>query len=192
MLLSCWIYTSKLLVTHQTFYKGRTQCRELSLCAGSGEGCQWQALPSPVQCEETVTWTRDLPVTDGKTLPLAPGSLFTHQTFYIYTNVQLHTIWKFKLLLILMTTGVISIRNIQSYVRLSCVLSWEHCFHAFGSACFSAYLLNVTSMSTFFGYWFWMMAAADSCFLWALVGLFISLYAIWWCHVDLSQMKKKD
>ena len=27
---------------------GRTQCRELPLCAGSGEGCQWQALPSLV------------------------------------------------------------------------------------------------------------------------------------------------
>ncbi|XP_066366605.1 uncharacterized protein [Miscanthus floridulus] len=38
---------------------GRTQCRELPLCAGSGEGCQWQALPSPVQCEETATRTQD-------------------------------------------------------------------------------------------------------------------------------------
>jgi len=56
--------------------KGRTQCRELPLCAGSGEGCQWQALPSPVQCEETATRTRDLPVTGGKTLPLAPGPPF--------------------------------------------------------------------------------------------------------------------
>ena len=54
-------------------YVGRTQCRELPLCAGSGEGCQWQALPSPVQCEETATRTQDLPVTGGKTLPLAPG-----------------------------------------------------------------------------------------------------------------------
>ena len=35
--------------------KGCTQCRELLFCAGSGEGCQWQALPSPVQCEETTT-----------------------------------------------------------------------------------------------------------------------------------------
>ena len=41
---------------------GRTQCRELPLCMGSGEGCQWQALPSLVQCEETATRTRDLPV----------------------------------------------------------------------------------------------------------------------------------
>ena len=56
--------------------EGRTQCRELPLCAGSGEGCQWQALPSPVQCEETATRTRDLPVTGGKTLPLAPGPPF--------------------------------------------------------------------------------------------------------------------
>ena len=45
-------------------------------CAGSGEGCQWQALPSPVQCEETATQTRDLPVTGGKTLMLAPGPPF--------------------------------------------------------------------------------------------------------------------
>jgi hypothetical protein len=30
--------------------KGHTQCREL-LCAGSGEGCQWQALSSPVQMQ---------------------------------------------------------------------------------------------------------------------------------------------
>ena len=57
--------------------KGRTQCRELPLCAGSGEGCQWQALPSPVQCEETATRTWDLPVTGGKTLPLAPGPPFS-------------------------------------------------------------------------------------------------------------------
>ena len=56
--------------------KGRTQCRELPLCAGSREGCQWQVLPSPVQCEETATQTRDLPVTGGKTLPLAPGPPF--------------------------------------------------------------------------------------------------------------------
>jgi len=56
---------------------GRTQCRELPLCAGSGEGCQWQALPSPEQCEETATRTQDLPVTGGKTLPLAPGPPFT-------------------------------------------------------------------------------------------------------------------
>ena len=42
------------------------------------EGCQWQALPSPVQCEETATRTRDLPVTGGKTLPLAPGPPFQY------------------------------------------------------------------------------------------------------------------
>jgi len=68
-------------------YKGRTQCRELPLCAGSGEGCQWQVLPSPVQCEETATRTRDLPVTGGKTLPLAPGPPFTEfidTSTYIY------------------------------------------------------------------------------------------------------------
>ncbi|XP_066348278.1 uracil-DNA glycosylase, mitochondrial-like isoform X4 [Miscanthus floridulus] len=46
-----------------TVLTGRTQCRELPLYAGSGEGCQWQALPSPVQREETATRTRDLPVT---------------------------------------------------------------------------------------------------------------------------------
>jgi len=56
--------------------KGRTQCRELPLCAGSREECQWQALPSLVQCEETTTRTQDLPVTNGKTLPLAPGPPF--------------------------------------------------------------------------------------------------------------------
>ena len=56
--------------------RGRTQCRELPLCAVSGEGCQWQALPSLVQCEDTATRTRDLPVTGGKTLPLAPGPPF--------------------------------------------------------------------------------------------------------------------
>ncbi|XP_066364735.1 uncharacterized protein [Miscanthus floridulus] len=48
---------------------GRTPCRELPLCAGSGEGYQWQALPSPVQCEETATRTRDLPVIGGLFLP---------------------------------------------------------------------------------------------------------------------------
>jgi len=62
--------------------KRRTQGRELPLCAGSGEGCQWQALPSHVQCEETATRTRDLPVTGGKPLPLAPGS-----PFKTYTNI---------------------------------------------------------------------------------------------------------
>ena len=60
-------------------FKRRTQCRELPLCAGSGEECQWQALPLPVQCEETATRTRDLPVTGGKTLPLAPGLPFTNK-----------------------------------------------------------------------------------------------------------------
>jgi len=63
---------------------GRTQCRELPLCVGSREGCQWQALPSPVQCEETVTRTRDLPVTGGKTLPLAPGPPFTISSPLLY------------------------------------------------------------------------------------------------------------
>jgi len=43
--------------------KGRTQCRELPLCAESKEGCQWQALPSHVQYEETATRTQNLPVT---------------------------------------------------------------------------------------------------------------------------------
>ena len=55
-------------------FKG--QCRELPLCAESGEECEWRALPSPVQCEETATRTQDLPVTGGKTLPLAPGPPF--------------------------------------------------------------------------------------------------------------------
>ena len=62
---------------------GRTQCRELPLCAGSGEGCQWQTLPSPVQCEETMTRTRDLPVTGGKTLLLALGPPFHDISKYI-------------------------------------------------------------------------------------------------------------
>ena len=44
--------------------KGRTQCRE------------WNALPSPVQCEETAIRTRNLPVRGGKTLPLAPDPPF--------------------------------------------------------------------------------------------------------------------
>ena len=35
-----------------------------------------KALPSLVQCEETATRTRDLPVIGGKTLPLAPGPPF--------------------------------------------------------------------------------------------------------------------
>jgi len=65
----CWIHIC-------TKKKGRTQCRELPLCAGSREGCQWQVLPSPVQCEETTTRTRDLPVIGSKTLPLAPGPPF--------------------------------------------------------------------------------------------------------------------
>jgi len=68
--------SSNVVTYNYTSNKGRTQCRELPLCAGSGEGCQWQALPSPVQCEETATRIRDLPVTGGKTLPLAPGPPF--------------------------------------------------------------------------------------------------------------------
>ena len=63
-------------VNFQYQKKGCTQCRELPLCAGSGERCQWQALPSPVQCEKTATRTQDLPVTGGKALPLAPGVPF--------------------------------------------------------------------------------------------------------------------
>ena len=77
-----WLFRGKCAwyLTHcgwvHDFCKGRTQCRELPLCAGSREGCQWQALPLPVQCEETATRTRDLPVIGGKTLPLAPGPPF--------------------------------------------------------------------------------------------------------------------
>ena len=51
--------------------------RAPALCR-SGEECQWQALPSPMQCEETATRTRDLLVTGGKTLQLAPGPPFTN------------------------------------------------------------------------------------------------------------------
>ena len=43
---------------------------------GKGVSGNWQALPSPVQCKETATRTRDLPVTGGNTLPLAPGPPF--------------------------------------------------------------------------------------------------------------------
>ena len=68
--------SSLILLLKNVFTKGRTQCRELPLYAGSGKECQWQALPSLVQCEETATRTRDLPVTGGKTLPLAPGPPF--------------------------------------------------------------------------------------------------------------------
>jgi len=75
------------------FIKGRTQCRELPLCAGSGEGCQWQALPSLVQCEETATRNQDLPVTGGKTLPLALGPPFDVMLYivklYVNPNVCL-------------------------------------------------------------------------------------------------------
>ena len=53
--------------THDYHVKGHTQCRELLLCTGSREGCQWQALPSRVQCEETATQTQDLPVIGSKT-----------------------------------------------------------------------------------------------------------------------------
>ena len=79
---------------------GRTQCRELPLCAESREGCQWQALPSPVQCEETTTRTRDLPVTGGKTLPLAPDPPFNCFSFIwnkkmadLITNVIIFGSW---------------------------------------------------------------------------------------------------
>ena len=71
--------------------KKRTQCRELPLCAESGEGYQWQTLPSPVQCEETATRTRDLPVTGGKTLPLAPDPPFKdtpNDATHIYTFIK--------------------------------------------------------------------------------------------------------
>jgi len=61
--------------------KERTQCRELPLCAGSGEGCQCQALPSSVQCERTAIRTRNLPVTDDKTLPLASDPPFAPQLY---------------------------------------------------------------------------------------------------------------
>ena len=79
---SCKQVRQQQVVDKHENIKGHTQCRELALCAGSGEGCQWQALPSPVQCEETATRTRDLPVTGGKTLPLAPGPPFTNTKIY--------------------------------------------------------------------------------------------------------------
>ena len=59
--------------------------RAPALC-GVWEGCQWQALPSPVQCEETVTRTQDLPVTGGKTLPLAPGPPFFEKKLILLIN----------------------------------------------------------------------------------------------------------
>ena len=52
-----------------------------------GEKRQWQALPSPVQCEETATRTQNLPVTSGKTLSLAPGTPFT-STINIKTKMN--------------------------------------------------------------------------------------------------------
>ena len=53
--------------------KKDTQCRELRTVrslAESREGCQWQALPSPVQCEVSVTGTRNLPVTASQVVRL--------------------------------------------------------------------------------------------------------------------------
>ena len=84
-----WIFLIFLYFLKMFLYyisQGRTQCRELPLCARSGEGCQWQAIPSPVQCEETATRTQDLPVTGGKTLPLAPGPPFIFAALYIQIN----------------------------------------------------------------------------------------------------------
>jgi hypothetical protein len=43
---------------------------------GLGKGVSGKPYPLPVQCEETATRTRDLPVTGGKTLSLAPGPPF--------------------------------------------------------------------------------------------------------------------
>ena len=68
--------------------------RAPALC-GFGEGCQWQALPSPAQCEETTTRTQDLPVTGGKTLPLAPGPPFSGYQFMFAQNLFL---WTFRIL----------------------------------------------------------------------------------------------
>ena len=58
--------------------------RAPALC-GVLVGCQWQALPSPVQCEETAIRTWDLPVTGSKTLPLAPGPPFLSQAIFSWT-----------------------------------------------------------------------------------------------------------
>jgi len=48
-----WTYRLHIKLYVPLIKKGCTQCRELPLCAGSGEGCQWQALPSPVPLMST-------------------------------------------------------------------------------------------------------------------------------------------
>jgi hypothetical protein len=96
--------------------KGRTPCRELPLCAGSGEGCQWQALPSPVQCEETATRTQDLPVTGGKTLPLAPGPPFKKVLLSIAQ--KLYLLWSHRTSRYDHTFGFISKPNFASNLQV--------------------------------------------------------------------------
>ena len=109
------------------FTKVRTQCRELPLCVGSGEGCQWQALPSPVQCEETATRTRDLPVTDGKTLPLAPGPPFCYNilTLLIYYAIN----WNCELPLQAMRSVQGEIHKQPIYKQMITIRKWRSLLH---------------------------------------------------------------
>ncbi|XP_066337838.1 uncharacterized protein [Miscanthus floridulus] len=69
--------------------QGRTQCRELPQCAGSREGCQWQALPSPVQCEETATRTRDRQsqMTNTIVMDVPYAELVVQITFFTVINL---------------------------------------------------------------------------------------------------------
>ena len=70
--------------------KWHTQCRKLLLCAESREGCQWQALPLPVQCEETATRTRDFPVTYNNHLAYSISNLYlisSELVFYMFNKL---------------------------------------------------------------------------------------------------------
>ena len=127
---------------------GRTQCRELPLCAGSGEGCQWQALPSPVQCEETTTRTWDLPVTGGKTLPLAPGPpfLFKNDSFFLMALIYYHHLFPCCFYHFYNYSTIITLWvHFGSFIPIFCLLDQ----HKFSDWCFHVCLCRGNMVDAF-------------------------------------------
>ena len=63
---------------------------ESSRCVRGLGKCQWQALPSPVQCEETATRTRGLPVTYNNHLAYSISNLYlisSELVFYMFNKL---------------------------------------------------------------------------------------------------------
>jgi len=120
----------------------RTQCRELPLCAGSGEGCQWQGLPSPVQCKETATRTRNLPVTGGKTLPLAHRVLEKTGNFTMQRKKNSFNLWARLIRILRMLSSDLAFLTGMS-TTLKYYTSYLGWFHLSYNICEVKYFLRI-------------------------------------------------